>query len=70
MALIQRGHRMLSLRSGPLLIGACLLHAAILGVGQAAVTSAITGDGTMGTTVTQTRNAYTISGGTMVVLHR
>ena len=65
MALIQRGRHMLSLRISPLLIGAFLLHAATLGVGQAAVTSAITGDGTMGTTVTQTRNAYTIGGGTI-----
>jgi filamentous hemagglutinin family protein len=34
-------------------------------VGHAAVSSAITSDGTMGTRVTQTRNAYTISGGTI-----
>jgi filamentous hemagglutinin family protein len=37
----------------------------MLGVGLAAVTSAMTGDGSMGTTVTQTQNAYTISGGTI-----
>jgi large exoprotein involved in heme utilization and adhesion len=37
----------------------------MLGLGRAAVTSAITGDGTMGTTVTQTRNTYSISGGTI-----
>ena len=65
MASIQRDHRVLSLRIGPLLISAFLLHSAMFGVGQAAVPSAITGDGSMGTTVTQTRNAYTISGGTI-----
>jgi filamentous hemagglutinin family protein len=65
MALIQCDYRVLSQRIAPLLISAFLLHAVMLGVGQAAVTSAITGDGTMGTTVTQISNAYTIGGGTI-----
>ena len=65
MALSLRNHRVLPPRIGPLLISAFLLHSAMLGVGLAAVTSAITGDGSMGTAVTQTQNAYTISGGTI-----
>jgi filamentous hemagglutinin family protein len=37
---------------------------ALLAVGQAAVTSAITGDGTLGTTVTRSGTMHTITGGT------
>jgi filamentous hemagglutinin family protein len=37
---------------------------ALLAVGQAAVPSAITGDGTLGTTVTQSGTIHTITGGT------
>jgi filamentous hemagglutinin family protein len=38
---------------------------AVLACGQAAVPSAITGDGTLGTTVTQSGQTYTIGGGTL-----
>jgi filamentous hemagglutinin family protein len=38
---------------------------ALLAVSQAAVTSAITGDGTLGTMVTQSGRTYTIGGGTL-----
>jgi hypothetical protein len=49
MALTQPDHRVLCLRIGPLLISAFLLHPAMLGVDQAAVTS----DETRGTAVTR-----------------
>jgi filamentous hemagglutinin family protein len=46
-----------------LLSGLVLLQA-LLAVSQAAVTSAVTGDGTLGTTVTQSGTIYDIMGGT------
>lgn len=49
MALIRPDRRMLFPRIGPLLISACLLHFAMLGVGLAAVTS----EETRGTAVTR-----------------
>jgi large exoprotein involved in heme utilization and adhesion len=50
-------------RPGLLLSGILLLWA-LLAVSQAAVTSAITGDGTLGTTVTRSGTMDTITGGT------
>ena len=46
------------------LLGGLLWLWALLAVGQAAVTSAITGDGTLGTTVTPSGTIHTITGGT------
>jgi hypothetical protein len=63
MASISRDRHVLSLLIGPLLLTGLLLHFTGLAVGHAAVSSAIIADGTMGTTVTQTRNDYTIGGG-------
>jgi hypothetical protein len=63
MASISRDRHVLSLLIGPLLLTGLLLHFTGLAVGHAAVSSAIIADGTMGTTITQTRNDYTISGG-------
>ena len=54
--------RVQSLRT--LLLSGLLLVSAGLMVSQAAVTSAITGDGTLGTTVTPSGTIYTITGGT------
>ena len=47
------------------LLSGFMLLQAWLAVSQAAVTSAITGDGTLGTTVTQSGRTYTIGGGTL-----
>jgi filamentous hemagglutinin family protein len=47
------------------LLGGLALLQALLAVGQAAVTSAITGDGTLGTTVTPSGQSYVIGGGTL-----
>jgi filamentous hemagglutinin family protein len=46
------------------LVSGILLLCGLLAVSQAAVTSAITGDGTLGTTVTQSGTVHTITGGT------
>jgi filamentous hemagglutinin family protein len=48
-----------------LTLSGLLLLWALLAVSQAAVTSAITGDGTLGTTVTQSGRTYAIGGGTL-----
>ena len=48
-----------------LALSGLLLLWALLAVSQGAVTSAITGDGTLGTTVTQSGRTYTIGGGTL-----
>jgi filamentous hemagglutinin family protein len=47
-----------------LALSGLLLLWALLAVSQGAVTSAITGDGTLGTTVTQSGTIHTITGGT------
>jgi large exoprotein involved in heme utilization and adhesion len=65
MASIQGSHRGFPLLIGPLLVSVFLLHSALLAVSQAAVTSAITPDGTLGTRITQSGTAFTISGGTI-----
>ena len=47
-----------------MLLSGVILLQALLAVGQAAVISAITGDGTLGTTVTRSGTLYDITGGT------
>jgi hypothetical protein len=51
MAFISRDRHMLSLLIGPLLLTGFLLHSTGLAIGHAAVSSAITADGSMGTPV-------------------
>ena len=56
---------MFSWLSGSLLLSGFLLPSVRLAVSHAAVSSAITADGTLGTRVTQSGTAFTISGGTI-----
>lgn len=65
MASSQYDHRVLRLLIRPLLISGFLLHSALLAVSHAQVTTAITSDGTLGTTVTQAGNVYDINEGTI-----
>jgi filamentous hemagglutinin family protein len=55
--------KVLRLIALPLLISTFLLYSALLSIGHAQVTTAITPDGTMGTTVTINGNVYDIDGG-------
>jgi large exoprotein involved in heme utilization and adhesion len=65
MASTQGSHYGFPLLIGPLLVSAFLLPSVQLAVSYAAVSSAVTADGTLGTRVTQSGTAFTISGGTI-----
>ncbi|MBI3989152.1 MAG: filamentous hemagglutinin N-terminal domain-containing protein [candidate division NC10 bacterium] len=58
-------HSVLTQLIRPLLLSGLLLSSILLTVSEAQITSAITSDGTLGTTVTQVGNVHDINGGTI-----